>query len=153
MLDEAVLAPAPADRQSDAQILHECDGKFFVGVNYCAMDKYREPCSPEQWKNCVDSIKVRSDGQARACAQQLAEATRWLWQEVADVAADYGIEYGLEVVNRYETNIANTGVQVGSGVAGPSAEAGAQAACVCRRWSWSMTSTSPTCSCTWTRTT
>lgn len=33
-------------------------------------------------------------------------------QEVADVAADYGIEYGLEVVNRYETNIANTGVQV-----------------------------------------
>ena len=33
-------------------------------------------------------------------------------QELADVAADYGIEYGLEVVNRYETNICNTGVQV-----------------------------------------
>ena len=28
------------------------------------------------------------------------------------MAADYGLEYGLEVVNRYETNIANTGVQV-----------------------------------------
>ena len=43
----------------DLQHLHECNGKFIVGVNYCAMDKYREPCSPEQWKNCVESIRVR----------------------------------------------------------------------------------------------
>lgn len=35
-----------------------------------------------------------------------------LVQEVAAEAADYGIEYGLEVVNRYETNILNTAQQV-----------------------------------------
>lgn len=35
-------------------------------------------------------------------------------QEVASEAADYGIEYGLEVVNRYETNILNTAQQVSS---------------------------------------
>lgn len=33
-------------------------------------------------------------------------------QEVAQKAADYGINYGLEVVNRYETNILNTSYQV-----------------------------------------
>jgi sugar phosphate isomerase/epimerase len=33
-------------------------------------------------------------------------------QTVAAEAADYGIEYGLEVVNRYETNILNTAQQV-----------------------------------------
>ena len=33
-------------------------------------------------------------------------------QEVVSEAADMGITYGLEVVNRYETNILNTAVQV-----------------------------------------
>ncbi|CAL8467552.1 g7090 [Coccomyxa elongata] len=63
-------------------------GKYFVGVNFGAMDKYREPLTAEQWKHCVASLK-----------------------EVAAEAADYGIEYGLEVVNRYETNILNTAQQ------------------------------------------
>ncbi|KAK9909828.1 hypothetical protein WJX75_008097 [Coccomyxa subellipsoidea] len=63
-------------------------GKYFVGVNFGAMDKYREPLTAEQWKHCVASLK-----------------------EVASEAADYGIEYGLEVVNRYETNILNTAQQ------------------------------------------
>ena len=31
---------------------------------------------------------------------------------MAKKAADYGINYGLEVVNRYETNILNTSYQV-----------------------------------------
>ena len=33
-------------------------------------------------------------------------------QELANRANDLGLEYGLEVVNRYETNIANTAYQV-----------------------------------------
>ena len=34
-----------------------------------------------------------------------------LEQELAAEAADYGLIYGLEVVNRYETNILNTAQQ------------------------------------------
>ena len=49
---------ASAEPHGAVQILHECNGKYFVGVNFCAMDKYREPCSPEQWKCCVESIKA-----------------------------------------------------------------------------------------------
>ena len=33
-------------------------GKYFVGVNFGAMDKYREPLTAEQWKHCVASLKV-----------------------------------------------------------------------------------------------
>lgn len=33
-------------------------------------------------------------------------------QELAKEAADYGLIYGLEVVNRYETNILNVAQQV-----------------------------------------
>ncbi|EIE24548.1 xylose isomerase domain-containing protein [Coccomyxa subellipsoidea C-169] len=68
--------------------LNVVGGKYFIGVNFGAMDKYREPLTAEQWKHCVASLK-----------------------EVASEAADYGIEYGLEVVNRYETNILNTAQQ------------------------------------------
>mmetsp|Transcript_15183 Transcript_15183/g.45782 ORF Transcript_15183/g.45782 Transcript_15183/m.45782 type:complete len:358 (+) Transcript_15183:125-1198(+) len=57
----------------------------FVGVNYGAMTKYAQPASKEQWQHCVTSLK-----------------------ELAVVAADLGLEYGLEVVNRYETNLINT---------------------------------------------
>ena len=35
-----------------------------------------------------------------------------LLQELAARAADMGIVYSIEVVNRYETNIANTGAMV-----------------------------------------
>ena len=33
-------------------------GKYFIGVNFGAMDKYREPLTAEQWKHCVASLKV-----------------------------------------------------------------------------------------------
>lgn len=36
----------------------------------------------------------------------------WILQELAVVAADLGLEYGLEVVNRYETNLINTASRV-----------------------------------------
>ncbi|KAK9790359.1 hypothetical protein WJX73_006466 [Symbiochloris irregularis] len=70
------------------KILRDVGGKYFVGVNFCAMDKYTTPCSTEQWNTCRDSLK-----------------------ELCKEAADYGLIYGLEVVNRYETNILNTAAQ------------------------------------------
>ena len=45
-----------------AQALDKTGGKYFVGVNFGAMDKYREPLSSEQWKNCVASLKVPAVG-------------------------------------------------------------------------------------------
>lgn len=41
-------------------------------------------------------------------------------QELAKEAADYGLIYGLEVVNRYETNILNTAAQVQLHICPPS---------------------------------
>ena len=29
-----------------------------MGVNFCAMDKYRKPLTAEQWKTCAKSLKV-----------------------------------------------------------------------------------------------
>lgn len=40
-------------------------GKYFVGVNFGAMDKYREPLTAEQWKHCVASLKVRQGNPLR----------------------------------------------------------------------------------------
>ena len=37
-------------------------------------------------------------------------------QEIGAEAADLGINVGLEVINRYETNILNTAAQVHAGI-------------------------------------
>jgi D-psicose/D-tagatose/L-ribulose 3-epimerase len=70
------------------QKVHDLGGKYLVGVNYCAMTKYPGPASQQGRQNCANALK-----------------------ELTSRAADMGITYGLEVVNRYETNIANTGAQ------------------------------------------
>ena len=49
----------------------------------------------------VRSVLIGGDRQQRRDAQ-----------EVAAVAEDLGLEYGLEVVNRYETNLINTASRV-----------------------------------------
>lgn len=36
----------------------EVGARRFVGVNYCAMGKYLQPATPEQWQHCVTSLKV-----------------------------------------------------------------------------------------------
>lgn len=43
------------------QALHVAGGTHFVGVNYGAMDKYRQPLTAEQWRHCVASLKVLHD--------------------------------------------------------------------------------------------
>eukprot|EP00884_Botryococcus_braunii_P004592 jgi/Botrbrau1/14133/Bobra.182_3s0074.1 len=70
------------------QILKTVGGKYFVGVNYGAIAKYPEACTRQQWNNAVNVLK-----------------------EVTARAADAGITYGLEVINRYESNILNTALQ------------------------------------------
>lgn len=56
------------------------------GVIYCSLGKYPGPASSENRANSISAV------------------TR-----LADYAADKGININLEVVNRYETNIMNTG--------------------------------------------
>lgn len=41
------------------QVLHDVGGTYFAGVNYCAMSKYKEPKTKEQWDTVVKNLKVR----------------------------------------------------------------------------------------------
>src|SRR5450755_2963501 len=62
--------------------------KYVVGVIYSALGKYPRPATPRGRANCVAAL-----------------------QRLARRAADSGITLGLEVVNRYETNLFNTAAQ------------------------------------------
>lgn len=66
--------------------LHAIGSIELCGVIYCSLGKYPGPASPENRANSISAV-VR----------------------LADYAADKGININLEVVNRYETNIMNTG--------------------------------------------
>ncbi|WP_411733215.1 sugar phosphate isomerase/epimerase family protein [Paeniglutamicibacter sp.] len=70
------------------EVLAELDSTDFCGVIYSAMKKYMEPATE------------------RGLANSKAVIGR-----VADRAAALGINMSLEVVNRYETNVLNTGRQ------------------------------------------
>ncbi len=69
-------------------VLEAIGGKELCGVIYCALGKYPGPASKENRANSVAAM-----------------------QRLADYAADKGININLEVVNRYETNIINTGIE------------------------------------------
>lgn len=69
-------------------VLFNIGGKELCGVIYCALGKYPGPASKENQANSVAAM-----------------------QRLADYAADKGININLEVVNRYETNIMNTGIE------------------------------------------
>lgn len=70
--------------------VHEFGGDILCGVTYSAMAKYSAPATKENWENSVSTLK-----------------------EVGQVAQDLGVRIGLEVVNRYESNLLNTATQVG----------------------------------------
>ena len=49
-----------------------------------------------------------------AWASTLLQITvSWWLQELCKRAEDMGIKWGLEVINRYESNVCNTGLRVG----------------------------------------
>jgi D-psicose/D-tagatose/L-ribulose 3-epimerase len=70
------------------EVLSDVGGTALVGVIYCAMKKYSAPASPLARQNSVDAI-------ARLAAR----------------CQELGIRLGIEVVNRYESNLVNTGRQ------------------------------------------
>jgi len=66
----------------------ELGGNYFGGILYGAMGKYSAPITPQGRRNAVDSLK-----------------------RIADFALKKNVTLGLEVVNRYESNLLNTASQ------------------------------------------
>jgi D-psicose/D-tagatose/L-ribulose 3-epimerase len=66
--------------------LHAIGSTELCGVIYCSLGKYPGPASSQNRANSIAAVA-----------------------RLADYAADKGININLEVVNRYETNIMNTG--------------------------------------------
>jgi D-psicose/D-tagatose/L-ribulose 3-epimerase len=86
--DPDVVAAGEALLTRALEVVAELGGTQLCGVIYSAMKKYMEPVTARGLDNSVNTIG-----------------------RVADRAAELGLSLALEVVNRYETNILNTGRQ------------------------------------------
>lgn len=86
--DPAIIAKGDELLRKATDVLSAIGGTELCGVIYCALGKYPGPASKENRANSVAAM-----------------------QRLADYAADKGINIDLEVVNRYETNIMNTGLE------------------------------------------
>jgi D-psicose/D-tagatose/L-ribulose 3-epimerase len=84
--DPAVVAAGEAMLASCLQIVHTMGGTRLCGVIYSAMKKYMQP--------------ITAEGRASSAAAI---------HRLSELAAGLGIHLSLEVVNRYETNLMNTG--------------------------------------------
>ena len=84
----AIVAKGDELLRKATDVLYAIGGTELCGVIYCALGKYPGPASKENRANSVAAM-----------------------QRLADYAADKGINIDLEVVNRYETNIINTGIE------------------------------------------
>ncbi|MGI6877382.1 sugar phosphate isomerase/epimerase family protein [Microbacterium sp. gxy059] len=87
-----LTSPDPAVRVAGEEMLETCidivhalGGRWLTGVIYSAMRKYMEPATEEGVAHAADALR-----------------------RLADRAAGKGIRLGLEIVNRYESNVANT---------------------------------------------
>jgi D-psicose/D-tagatose/L-ribulose 3-epimerase len=86
--DQSIIAKGDELLRKATDVLHELGGTELCGVLYCSLGKYPGPASRENRANSVAAM-----------------------QRLSDYAADKGINVNLEVVNRYETNIINTGIE------------------------------------------
>ena len=86
--DPEVVAAGEALLLRAVDIVAELGGEHFCGVIYSAMRKYMDPVT----------------------AEGLASSKRVI-AKVADHAAERGVTVSVEVVNRYESNVLNTGRQ------------------------------------------
>lgn len=86
--DPSIIAKGDELLQKATDVLHALGGTELCGVLYCSLGKYPGPASRENRANSVAAM-----------------------QRLADYASDKGINVNLEVVNRYETNIMNTGIE------------------------------------------
>ena len=83
--DRETVANGEALLDRALAVTHQIGAEYMVGVIYSALKKYPGPCSPAARRNVVRAMR-----------------------NLADKAADRNVTLGLEVVNRYETNVANT---------------------------------------------
>ena len=86
--DASIIAQGDELLRKATDVLHELGGTELCGVLYCSLGKYPGPASRENRANSVAAM-----------------------QRLSDYAADKGINVNFEVVNRYETNIMNTGIE------------------------------------------
>lgn len=86
--DPLIIAKGDELLRKATDVLHQLGGTELCGVIYCSLGKYPGPASNENRANSVAAM-----------------------QRLADYAADKGININLEIVNRYETNIMNTGIE------------------------------------------
>lgn len=83
--DTAVVRRGRAKLGGALDLVRRIDSNYLVGALYCALGKYPGPATPKARANAVAAIR-----------------------ELAGQAADNGITLGLEIVNRYESNLLNT---------------------------------------------
>lgn len=86
--DSSIIAKGDELLRKATDVLHALGGTELCGVLYCSLGKYPGPASRENRANSVAAM-----------------------QRLSDYAADKGINVNLEVVNRYESNIFNTGIE------------------------------------------
>jgi D-psicose/D-tagatose/L-ribulose 3-epimerase len=86
--DPSIVAKGDELLRKVTDVLHDIGGTELCGVIFSALAKYPTPASKENRNNSIKAM-----------------------QRLADYAADKGINIDLEVVNRYETNIMNTGIE------------------------------------------
>jgi D-psicose/D-tagatose/L-ribulose 3-epimerase len=86
--DPSIVAKGDELLRKVADVLHDIGGTELCGVIFSALAKYPAPATKENRNNSIKAM-----------------------QRLADYAADKGINIDLEVVNRYETNIMNTGIE------------------------------------------
>jgi D-psicose/D-tagatose/L-ribulose 3-epimerase len=86
--DPAIIAKGDELLRKATDVLHELGGTELCGVLYCSLGKYPGPASKANRANSVAAM-----------------------QRLCDYAGDKGINVNFEVVNRYETNIMNTGIE------------------------------------------
>jgi D-psicose/D-tagatose/L-ribulose 3-epimerase len=86
--DDQVVSAGEALLGRCLEFLSDAGGTHLVGVIYCAMRKYMAPATPTNRQHSIDAIG-----------------------RIAERGAELGIRVGVEVVNRYESNLLNTGHQ------------------------------------------
>ncbi|MDP3952839.1 sugar phosphate isomerase/epimerase [Microbacterium sp.] len=86
--DPEIVAAGEALLLRAVDIVAELGGQHFCGVIYSAMRKYMDPVTPQGLASSKGTIA-----------------------KVADRALERGVTVSLEVVNRYESNVLNTGRQ------------------------------------------
>lgn len=86
--DPASVARGMALLEEAVTITAELGGTYFGGVPYSALGKYNHPVTPLGRKHVIESMK-----------------------RLADFADKKGVTIGIEIVNRYESNVINTAKQ------------------------------------------